>query len=48
MAEESGFDSWQENEIILFLTLQIGSRAYPASYAVDTGGSFPRGKVTGA
>jgi hypothetical protein len=32
----------------LFHNLQTGSGAHPASYPMDTGGSFPGGNVAGA
>jgi hypothetical protein len=43
-----GFDSWQGEDIYLLYSLQTGSEAYTASYAMGTGTDFSGGKGAGA
>jgi hypothetical protein len=38
----------KKNSTVICLCFQTGSGARPASYPMDTGGSFPWGKATGA
>jgi hypothetical protein len=46
--EGSEFESWWGQEFLLLHAIQNGSGAHPASYPMDTGGSFPGGKLAGA
>jgi hypothetical protein len=36
---------WAKRSWVLFQNIQIDSNAHPASYSMDSGAYFPRGKV---
>jgi hypothetical protein len=42
------FDSRRKQDFSVLLNAQIGSGAYPASYVMGTGGTWPGGKSEGA
>jgi hypothetical protein len=46
--EGSEFESQYGQEFPLLHVVQTGSWAHPASYPMDTEGSFPRGKAAGS
>jgi hypothetical protein len=48
MTEESEFEPRQDQGFSLLHVVQTGSRAYPVSYLMGTGGAFSRGKEAGA
>jgi hypothetical protein len=43
--EESEFESRQGQEFSFLYVIQTGSGAYPASYPMENGGSFPGSKA---
>jgi hypothetical protein len=45
MTVASEFESWYGQVFSLLRVVQTGSGAHPASYPMDTGGSFPGGKA---